>query len=120
MYITDSANFLWLSSLWNGRQHPMTEALIFERRWHRSQGEGGMKAHQLIRNAAYDAEQLDVITDAYEGAWRAVEERFSNDAERERARTRLAKVILELASQGMMEPQLLKASAIKVMTEPLD
>jgi hypothetical protein len=94
----------------------MTEALISKRRGHRSHGKGDMKAHQLIRNAAYDPEQLEIISAAFEGAWRVVEVRFNTDAEREGARTRLAKVILELASQGMMEPELLKASAVDAMS----
>jgi hypothetical protein len=98
----------------------MTEALISMHRWHRSQVKGDMKDHQLIRNAAYDAEQLEIVSAAFEGAWRVVEEHFDGDAEREGARTRLAKVILDLASQGMMEPELLKASAVEAMTEPLD
>ena len=79
-----------------------------------------MDARQLIREAAFDPEQLETVTAAFDGAWRAIETRFDNDGEREKARLRLARIILALASEGVTAPQVLRASAVEAMSEPLD
>ena len=74
----------------------------------------------MIREAAFDPTQLGIVTAAFDGAWREIESRFENDGEREEARLRLARIILSLASEGMMAPQVLRASAVEAMSEPLD
>ena len=105
MYITDSASF---SDVWSAlaRQSPERRDVV--------------EARQLIREAAFDPTQLEIVTAAFDGAWRAIESRFENDGEREEARLRLARIILSLASEGMMAPQVLRASAVEAMSEPLD
>jgi hypothetical protein len=79
-----------------------------------------VEARQLIREAAFNPEQLEIITAAFDGAWEAIQGRFDNDAERNFVRLKLATAILAHASAGMMEPELLQASALEAMNEPLD
>lgn len=106
MYITDSAGS---SDLWSERWLGVV-----------AEGRDVVEARQLIREAAFDPMQLEIITAAFDGAWRAIEARFGNDAERNAARLKLATEILSRASAGMMEPELLQASALEAMNEPLD
>ena len=79
-----------------------------------------MEARKLIRDAAFDPSQLEIITAAFDGAWQALEGRFASESERKLARLKLATIILARASAGMLEPEHLKASAIQAMNELLD
>jgi hypothetical protein len=79
-----------------------------------------VEARKLIREAAFNPEQLEIITTAFDRAWEAIQDRFDNDAERRFARLKLAETILARASAGMMEPALLQASAVEAMRAPPD
>ena len=86
----------------------------------RLEGRDVVEARQLIREAAFDPEQLEIISAAFDGAWQAIQGRFNNDADRKFARLKLATAVLARARTGMMKVELLKASAVEAMSEPLD
>ena len=75
-----------------------------------------MRASQLLDGAFYGPEELKVITLAFDDAWSAIEANFGDDpAVRENARVRLAKAVLSVAVEGVVDYRALKDSALEAM-----
>jgi hypothetical protein len=80
-----------------------------------------MKARRLIaENGAFGPAQLAVIGGAFELAWLAIQAEYEDEAARESARIRLATICLELAGQGILDPEALERTAVEAMKRPLD
>ena len=75
-----------------------------------------MKARHVIDSASYGPEALKVIVQAFDEAWREIAGNFGNDPSSvEPARTKLANVILGLASDGASDATQIKNSALQIM-----
>ena len=75
-----------------------------------------MKARQLIENAPYGPDELKAIWQACDEAWSAIEGNFGDDQQiRETARTKLAKAILSVASEGASDPTALRTGGLAIM-----
>jgi hypothetical protein len=75
-----------------------------------------MKARQLLENTAYGPETLTVLFQAFDEAWGDIEGNLDNSpTAAESARTRLATIILGLASEGASDPTALKNAALQAM-----
>lgn len=75
-----------------------------------------MKAHSLIESSDFPPEALRVMFQAFDEAWAEVSDHFAADeAEKERARTRLAHAILAVAKADSRDVQSLKDEALQVM-----
>jgi hypothetical protein len=75
-----------------------------------------MKARQMIDGASYGPEELQIIGQAFDDAWAAIEGNCGDDAGiREKARVRLAKAVLSVAVEGVRCPDALREGALEVM-----
>jgi hypothetical protein len=80
-----------------------------------------MKARRFLeQNAAFDPEQLMMVTKAFEEAWAAIEARYCSETDRESVRMRLATLILEFAKQGITERAQLVAIASEALNQPMN
>jgi hypothetical protein len=74
------------------------------------------KTHQFITDSTYDPEQVKVLGEAFEGAWKRIAANVgSTPASIEAARLQLAATILSLANGGDIDPEKLKEAALKKM-----
>jgi hypothetical protein len=72
-----------------------------------------MKVHQLIRSAAFQPDELRVIFEAFDDAWREVATEVSARARAVGAsRISLATIVLRLAAAGPIDRAHLKTAAI--------
>jgi hypothetical protein len=79
-----------------------------------------MKARKLLSSLAagssYGPDQLKAIGLAFDAAWLEIAPDVSNRPEAiEAARLKLARTVLNLARQGIIEPDRLKAEALDMM-----
>ncbi len=76
-----------------------------------------MKDRQLIGTSIFGPRALQVVFQAFDGAWGEIAPEFGDDPRSlERARTRLAHAILVVASEDSDDPDRLKRDALQVMT----
>jgi hypothetical protein len=75
-----------------------------------------MKARQLIDGASFGPEALKAIGQAFDEAWKTIEDNFGNDPQQvETARLKLANALLSIASQDSRDVEVLKTAALEVM-----
>ena len=77
-----------------------------------------MKAQQLIEgeNSAFGPEQMRVIGEAFDGAWRRIASDVGTRPQAiEAARLKLAQVVLRLARNGITGSDELREASLKVM-----
>jgi hypothetical protein len=73
-----------------------------------------MKARELIQNAAFGPQDLDIVYRAFDEAWKSVDGNFGDDPVAiEAARTRLASVVLTVARNGITDAQALEEAALQ-------
>jgi hypothetical protein len=71
-----------------------------------------MKARELIEGATYDPVQLKIIGQAFDNAWHQIGPKVGRDPRAiEKARAKLAKVILSVARNGIESADQLKEAA---------
>lgn len=76
-----------------------------------------MRARQLIANASYGPQELNVIFQAFDEAWAAVAADVGSDpAAIEITRLKLANIILSLAVTGGNDPVALKNAALRLLS----
>ena len=79
-----------------------------------------MKARRLIEQQEFfEPDQLLAVTSAFEKAWAALQAGYVTDADRDTARLRVAKIIIDLAQQGIAGEEHLIELAIETMNRPL-
>ena len=75
-----------------------------------------MKARQLIDGASFGPEALKVMCRAFDEAWQSIQGNFGNDPQDiERARLRLARALLSVASEDCRDVEALKRGALEAM-----
>lgn len=79
-----------------------------------------MKARKLLEGSVtFDAEQLAVVTRAFDRAWSEIVHRIPDD-QRDGARERLAMIIIEIAGNGMTDEEQLRLRALETLAHPLN
>lgn len=73
-----------------------------------------MKAKQLLREATYSPEVLQIISTAFDNAWLVIAHHFSQE-EKEQARLNLARAVLAYASENSSDADELRKQALHVM-----
>ena len=75
-----------------------------------------MKARQLIDGASYGPEALKAMGQAFDEAWQTIEGNFGSDPQDiEKARLRLARALLSVASEDSRDVEVLKRGALQSM-----
>lgn len=75
-----------------------------------------MKAQQLLDTASFGPEALKTIIQAFDEAWASIAANFGNDAATiEAARSKLADVVLSVASEQSRNVQELKKEVLEAM-----
>ena len=75
-----------------------------------------MKARRLIDGAAYGPNALKALGQAFEEVWASIAGNFGDDpSDIERARLKLATVLLSVASEDSRDVEVLKKAALQVM-----
>lgn len=77
------------------------------------------EAQKLIHESAFDSETVTLMGQVFDAAWSDVASSFATQPQTavEQARTKLAQAILHLVSTGMVEPNMLKQTALDVMRQ---
>jgi hypothetical protein len=78
-----------------------------------------MNAEELIHQAGLPPDELTLVEAAFEAAWFQVEPQLGSEASPERARIRLASIILLLTRIIEHDPERLKIAALKVFDPDL-
>jgi len=74
------------------------------------------RAHQLIDGASFGPEALKAIGEAFDAAWAEIAGNFGDDPEDvEKARQRLAKAMLSVASEDSRDVGVLRRAALQRM-----
>jgi hypothetical protein len=76
-----------------------------------------MKARIILDNAPFGPDELRIAREAFDGAWETISGRYDASSA-ERARERLAKLVLSLLSDTQ-DPAEIKAIAVQEMTKGL-
>jgi hypothetical protein len=75
-----------------------------------------MKAKQLIDGASYGPDAIRAIGQAFDAAWADIAGNFGSDPQDlERARLRLARAMLSIASEDSRDVEVLKRAALEQM-----
>ena len=75
-----------------------------------------MKARQLIDAASYGPEALKAMGQAFDEAWQTIEGNFGHDPQDiEKARLRLARALLSVASEDSRDVEVLRRGALQAM-----
>jgi hypothetical protein len=77
-----------------------------------------MKAHNLIRRAAFGPDTLKVVFQAFDEAWSSISAQYTSPATIEAARLKLAKAIIAVSRQDSRDPEVLKRLALQMMKLP--
>ena len=75
-----------------------------------------MKARQLIEKGSFGPATLRVVFAAFDGAWSEISSNYSPD-QVEAARTKLAKVLLSVTTEGATDVGTLQRLALQRMAE---
>ncbi len=76
---------------------------------------GAGASNRVAKDLALGPDQLQLLADAFERAWRVVESDFIPGSQREEARSRLAGIALSLARDGIYEVSELAARAVQLL-----
>jgi hypothetical protein len=74
-----------------------------------------MQARKLIEGASFGPETLKVVFEAFDGAWLVLAPRYESDTSAaQTARTRLASILLSLASRDSRDAAALRDAALRI------
>ena len=75
-----------------------------------------MRAREVIAGASFSPEALKVIGQAFDEAWAQIEANYGNDPnDIERGRLRLARAVLEVATEESRDVEQLKRASLEAM-----
>lgn len=77
-----------------------------------------MEVEQIMRDGAFDSDELKVLLQVFDEVWQEIELRFGGD-HREDARAVLAHAVLGAATAGTQDRERIKASAVATVFRAL-
>ena len=74
-----------------------------------------MEAPQLIGDASYTPDTLNILYKAFDRAWESIVGNYDNPLAIEAARMKLANIILNLPNDDSKDPEQIKNAALRLM-----